>query len=538
MKLFLDSAETDEISEGLAHWDIDGITTNPRHIATSGKPRHTVLQEIAALVAGTDKPVSVEIDPHLQIWSDMVEHAVKLSEMSSNFVIKVGAGEEGFRAVRELSQRGIRTNLTLVFSVAQAWHAARSGATYVSPFVGWKEAHGDDGLTLVADIALMLANGGYPTLIIASAIRNARQFGDAAVAGRIVPRHRLPFTATAFATRIPTWDTKCSPVPGTAHRRISGLIVELMNSCGVSREASPSAKSGSVIELSGIRMRNDPEVQQAVNSYQLGLPRMPTAGRSGELMGRGTGSSLEFQEYREYLPGDDIRHLDWSAYARSDALMVRMYREEISPRTEILFDASRSMTTGDGTKARLTRQLASLFAQLSGRTGGRPTLIPLRDDRPVRPMGLEGLDALERMEMDAVGTLSDLLDDRALPLKPQAVRIVISDFLFPHDPGTLIRRLAAGASALWVMQLLTAWESDPTEVGGRRLVDIERGVQTDLIVNRKAIAEYKGRLFRLQEELARDCRRVHAPFVILIAEHGLPKLCREDLCAAGILRVG
>ncbi len=183
MLLFLDSAETDEISEGLAHWDIDGVTTNPRHIATSGKPRQTVLKEIAALVEGTDKPVSVEIDPHLRTWNEMVEQAVRLAEMSPNFVIKVGAGEEGFRAVRELSQRGIRTNLTLVFSVAQAWHAARSGATYVSPFVGWKEAHGDDGLTLVADIALMLANGGYPTQIIASAIRNARQIGEAAVAG-------------------------------------------------------------------------------------------------------------------------------------------------------------------------------------------------------------------------------------------------------------------------------------------------------------------------------------------------------------------
>ena len=72
---------------------------------------------------------------------------------------------------------------------------------------------------------------------------------------------------------------------------------------------------------------------------------MPVAGRTGELLGRGTGSSLEFQEYREYVPGDDIRHVDWAAFARSDALMVRLYREEISPRTEILFDASTSMIT-------------------------------------------------------------------------------------------------------------------------------------------------------------------------------------------------
>ena len=96
-------------------------------------------------------------------------------------------------------------------------------------------------------------------------------------------------------------------------------------------------------------MRFNPEVQQAAARYQLGLPRMPVSGRSGELLGRGTGSSLEFQEYREYQFGDDIRHLDWAAYARSDALMVRLYREEISPRMEILLDASRSMTSVDPT---------------------------------------------------------------------------------------------------------------------------------------------------------------------------------------------
>ncbi len=273
-----------------------------------------------------------------------------------------------------------------------------------------------------------------------------------------------------------------------------------------------------------------------MNTYALGLPRMPTAGRSGELLGRGTGSSLEFQEYREYLPGDDIRHVDWAAYARSDALMVRMYREEISPRTEILFDVSRSMTTGEGSKMHLTRQLASVFAQLCGRIGGRPTLIPLSDDRPLTPLGPDGIDRLESLPFDAVGNLAELLDEHAVPLKPQSVRIVVSDFLFPHDPGSLIRRLASGATALWVIQLLTAWEAAPTELGGRRLLDIEGGAETDMLINRKSIAAYTERLGRLQTELSRGCRRVHAPFVTLIAEQGLLTVCRSELCAAGILR--
>ncbi|MEO1999754.1 MAG: DUF58 domain-containing protein, partial [Planctomycetaceae bacterium] len=83
-------------------------------------------------------------------------------------------------------------------------------------------------------------------------------------------------------------------------------------------------------------MRADPAVRRAADRYQLGLPSTPIRGIAGELLGRGTGSSLEFQEYREYLPGDDVRHLDWAAYARSDSLMVRLYREEVSPITEVL----------------------------------------------------------------------------------------------------------------------------------------------------------------------------------------------------------
>jgi uncharacterized protein (DUF58 family) len=285
-------------------------------------------------------------------------------------------------------------------------------------------------------------------------------------------------------------------------------------------------------------MRHDPEVLQALNQFQLGLPRIPVAGMSGEIMGRGTGSSLEFQEYREYLPGDDLRHVDWAAYARSDMLMVRLYREEISPRTEIYLDATRSMTTGDGHKERVTRQLASPFLQLVGRLGGRPQLYLLNDERPLRGQSMEILDSLNVVPFEGLTPLPELLGQGLLPLKPQSVRIVISDFLFPHDPGTLIRRLAAGAGVLWIIQVLSAWESDPTEMGGRRLIDIELNAEADLLVNRKAIAAYKERLVRLQEGLLRECRRAHAPVAVLIADHGLPQLCRQDLTRAGMLRTG
>jgi transaldolase len=183
MKLFLDSAQTGEIRHALEAWDIDGLTTNPRHIKNSGKPFLRVLDEIARLFEGTKKPVSVEVNPHLTDWEAIVEEGLRLSKISPNFVIKVGAGEAGFRAVRALASQGVSTNVTLVFSVAQAWHAARSGAAYLSPFLAWKEAHGDDPGTLIPQIVRMLDIHHYPTQVIAAAIRNSRQIAEAAVAG-------------------------------------------------------------------------------------------------------------------------------------------------------------------------------------------------------------------------------------------------------------------------------------------------------------------------------------------------------------------
>ena len=292
-------------------------------------------------------------------------------------------------------------------------------------------------------------------------------------------------------------------------------------------------------------MRFAPEVQQAAARYQLGLPRMPVSGRSGELLGRGTGSSLEFQEYRQYQPGDDIRHLDWAAYARSDALMVRLYREEISPRMEILLDASRSMTSVDPTgslpesespKASAARQLAGLFALLGGNLGGRPALIPITDHSPLEPLPFESLDGLNTLPFDGSRTLLEALDAHAIPLKRQTVRVVISDFLFPHDPDLLLRRLAGDASVLWILQVLNAWEARPTTLGGRKLVDLETTEEANLQVIEKTIADYSARLLALQQELTRACRRVHATFAILIAERGLLDLCGNELCAAEILR--
>ena len=183
MKFFLDSAKTDELSYALEMWDVDGVTTNPRHVQAAGKPFLITIREIAALLSGTNKPASVEVNPHHQDWRDMVAEAEKLAAISPNFVIKLPATEAGFRALKELRAENIRVNLTLVFSAAQALQAMRLGATFVSPFVGWKESNAEETVRLIEEICAIRDNYGFESQIILSAVRNARQIVDGAIVG-------------------------------------------------------------------------------------------------------------------------------------------------------------------------------------------------------------------------------------------------------------------------------------------------------------------------------------------------------------------
>ena len=280
----------------------------------------------------------------------------------------------------------------------------------------------------------------------------------------------------------------------------------------------------------------DAEVQQALSRYLLGIPRLPTSGRSGELLGRGTGSSLEFQEYREYMPGDDLRHVDWAAYARSDALMVRLFREEISPRTEIVLDGSKSMLTQEGQKRRLALQLTALFSQLVGKVGGAPQIHYLNSAVPPLRLDLQGVSRLGDVPSDGQQSLAEVLQQGAITFKPQSIRIVLSDFLFPHDPDQLVRRLSAQASSLWLIQILSDWERRPEPQGGRRLQDVETAQHADLMLNRQAVDLYLERLQQLQQSLLVACRRAHAQFVTLTADFGLLHACQQELTLQEILR--
>ncbi len=167
MKIFMDTANVEEIAKFVDWGVVYGVTTNPSLIAKSGRTQAEVIPEIAKLVAG---PVSAEV---ISTECDgMLEEARKLVKIADNIVIKIPCIPEGLKAVKILSAEGIKTNVTLVFSMAQALLAARAGASYVSPFIGRLDDIGEDGVQLVENIVKAFKLYCITTEVIAASIRN------------------------------------------------------------------------------------------------------------------------------------------------------------------------------------------------------------------------------------------------------------------------------------------------------------------------------------------------------------------------------
>jgi len=182
MEFFLDSANLDEIREARRLGLLDGVTTNPTLLAREGRDWR---EQMAAIVREVSGPVNLEVVGVPA--ADMLEEARDLMKFGHNVVVKIPMLPEGMAAVRELSQAGIPTNVTLVFSPLQALLAAKAGAAYVSPFVGRLDAIGHDGMELVEQIVTIFDIYGFETKVIVASIRHPRHVLDAAL---LLRRHR------------------------------------------------------------------------------------------------------------------------------------------------------------------------------------------------------------------------------------------------------------------------------------------------------------------------------------------------------------
>lgn len=179
MKLFLDTANIDEIRQGVEWGVISGVTTNPTLISKEkGRDFHSLIKEICDIVKG---PVSAEV---ISLDAEgMIREARELASLSEHVVIKIPMTPEGMRATAVLAKEGIKTNVTLVFSLEQALLAANAGATYVSPFIGRLDDIGFDGVGLVADIVTAFKKGSFETQVIAASIRHTRHVRECALVG-------------------------------------------------------------------------------------------------------------------------------------------------------------------------------------------------------------------------------------------------------------------------------------------------------------------------------------------------------------------
>ncbi len=178
MQFFIDTANLEEIRAARDMGLVDGVTTNPSLMAREAADWRDVAREICTLVPG---PVSLEV---IALDAEgMVREAKDLMQYGPNVVVKVPMTAEGLKAVRILKSMHIETNVTLVFSAAQALLAAKAGASYVSPFLGRLDDAGQDGMELVRQILAIFSNYGFSTQVIAASIRNPMHVLDAALAG-------------------------------------------------------------------------------------------------------------------------------------------------------------------------------------------------------------------------------------------------------------------------------------------------------------------------------------------------------------------
>jgi len=199
MKFFIDTANIAEIKEASSMGMVDGVTTNPSLIAKEGGKFEDIIKEICEIVDG---PISAEVIA--LDTAGMIKEARQLAEIHDNIVVKIPMTVDGLKATRQLTEEGIKTNVTLVFSPLQALMAAKAGATYVSPFVGRLDDVSQDGLGLVEQIINIYANYGYETEIIVASVRHPLHVLNSAMMGAHIAT--IPFNVLAKLAAHPLTD--------------------------------------------------------------------------------------------------------------------------------------------------------------------------------------------------------------------------------------------------------------------------------------------------------------------------------------------
>jgi len=266
------------------------------------------------------------------------------------------------------------------------------------------------------------------------------------------------------------------------------------------------------------------ELAEVVRGYRLALMGNKYRGLSGQRRGVGVGSSLEFHDFRDYAPGDDVRHVDWRSYARSDQLRVRLHEAEVAPIVEVLVDTSASMASTEA-KLRAVRGLVLSLQAWSLGAGSSVRILAL---------GGSAMDA-EIFADDSFACAGAV--EPQLPVDPMragGVRVLLTDALWAEDPMPLLSRCSAGASRFVCLQLLDPWERRPTPGESMTLVDCETNTRRTLRLDGRTVRAYCERLDRLCAGLQEGVVRLGGLHVPITADR-LATICRRDLAPRHIV---
>jgi uncharacterized protein (DUF58 family) len=275
--------------------------------------------------------------------------------------------------------------------------------------------------------------------------------------------------------------------------------------------------------------------------YSLAVPRTSAAALAGLQLGQRAGSSLEFKDHRDYQPGDDLRRIDWNAFARSDKLIVKLFREEISPHLDIIIDGSRSMAIEQSAKAEAAVGMAAVLAVAAENAGYSHSAWLAREwCAPVAGSGNRP-SAWGEISFDHRGHPAESLARVPPKLRRQGLRVFLSDLLWLGEPLQLLQQLnaggAQGAAAVVVVQLLGDADANPPERGRLRLIDSETDQQQEIFIDDGAINRYRNALARHQQNWHRACRQAGATMVELIAEQVIAGWNLEAMVKAAVLKV-
>lgn len=271
--------------------------------------------------------------------------------------------------------------------------------------------------------------------------------------------------------------------------------------------------------------------------YSLAVPPRTSAALAGLQMGQRAGSSLEFKDHREYQPGDDPRRIDWNAFARSNKLIVKLFREEISPHMDIILDGSRSMAIEPGVKAETAVALAATLAVAAENASFSHSAWLAREAcAPIAGSGNRP-SAWKEISFDYAGHPAESFARMPPKLRRHGLRIFISDLLWLGEPQQALQTISQNAAAVVVVQMLARADVNPSERGRVRLIDSETNEQHELFIDDMAIHRYRDALARHQQNWNRACRQAGAAMVELIAEQLRADWNLEALAKAGVLKV-